>query len=159
MKEYITLPANKVDSIELAKYIINTLIDRKVDVNYLKLQKLIYLINAWHLAYFDQPLIDDDFRAWVHGPASKKLWDYFHQKELSKQKGVDDFESQLTDDQQDLLDDLLVEYQEDSLMELNKLLEGEPAWKEARKGFRKEEVCETVMNPKTIKKYYRSLME
>ncbi len=34
--------------------------------SHLKLQKLLYYIQGFHLARFDNPIIDEDFEAWVH---------------------------------------------------------------------------------------------
>ena len=59
-----------IDSIILSKFIID-----KLDVvSHLKVQKLLYYINAWHMVYFNDPIIEDDFEAWVHGPVSRKVY-------------------------------------------------------------------------------------
>lgn len=62
-----------VDSINLAQYVL-----AKVGkANHLKLQKLVYYVEAYHLAYFDgESIISDQFEAWLHGPVSRKLWDH-----------------------------------------------------------------------------------
>lgn len=41
---------------------------------HLKLQKLVYFANGWHLAYTDAPLIDGGIQAWAYGPVSKDLY-------------------------------------------------------------------------------------
>ena len=65
-----------IDSRTLADYILY----RLGPMSHLKLQKLIYLIEGYHLAYFGQSLIDDDFEAWVHGPVSRNLYDALKDK-------------------------------------------------------------------------------
>ena len=51
---------NKIDSIKLAYYIINSL--KYPDINHLKLQKLLYYIQSWHIVFFDErKLFDDEF--------------------------------------------------------------------------------------------------
>ena len=40
----------------------------------LKLQKLVYYAQAWHLALRDVPLFEEDFEAWVHGPVIPALY-------------------------------------------------------------------------------------
>lgn len=40
----------------------------------LKLQKLCYYAQAWSLVWDEKPLFNDDFQAWVHGPANYKLY-------------------------------------------------------------------------------------
>ena len=34
----------------------------------LRLQKLLFYAQAWHLALTNRPLFEEDFEAWVHGP-------------------------------------------------------------------------------------------
>ena len=43
-------------------------------VSNLKLQKLLYYAQAWHLAFFGAPLFDEDFEAWVHGPVVPRVF-------------------------------------------------------------------------------------
>ena len=37
------------------------------DLNCLKHQKLLYYIQAWHLAFFGIKAFEGDFQAWIHG--------------------------------------------------------------------------------------------
>ncbi|WP_254566210.1 Panacea domain-containing protein [Oscillatoria sp. HE19RPO] len=40
----------------------------------LKLQKLVYYAQAWHLALEESPLFEEDFEAWIHGPVLPTLY-------------------------------------------------------------------------------------
>ncbi|MDR1722691.1 MAG: DUF4065 domain-containing protein [Tannerella sp.] len=68
----------KIDSLVLANYILETV----GKMSHLKLQKLLYLVQGYHLAYFGKPLIDDKFEAWVHGPVSRKVFGSLKDKSL-----------------------------------------------------------------------------
>ena len=46
-----------------------------------KLQKLLYFCQAWHLAKYDAPLFDEDFYAWKLGPVVKELHESMHSVE------------------------------------------------------------------------------
>ena len=61
-----------IDAVILGEYILET----SGAMSHLKLQKLLYYMQALHLAYFDQPLVNDDFQAWLHGPVSRILYDH-----------------------------------------------------------------------------------
>lgn len=155
---------SEVDSIVLAKHVINSVIDKGLSVSHLKLQKLIYFINAWHLAYFEQPLVADDFEAWVHEPVSRKVWCHFKDQsllndKLSKQEGESDFERQTTDDQRDLVEDVLTEYAGDSSYTLEKITHAEPMWIQAREGLRYDEPCNKKMDLQDVKEHYQSLID
>jgi len=43
-------------------------------VDSVKLQKLVYYCEAWHLAWFGSPLTDEEFEAWINGPVAPTLY-------------------------------------------------------------------------------------
>ena len=43
----------------------------------LKLQKLIYYIQAWSLGINKEPMMNARFEAWVHGPVCRQLYERF----------------------------------------------------------------------------------
>lgn len=57
-----------------------------------KLQKLCYYAQAWHLALIGEPLVNEKFQAWIHGPVCPKLynkykmygWQYIESKEAPR---------------------------------------------------------------------------
>lgn len=40
----------------------------------MKLQKLVYYSQAWHVALTDEPLFEDSIQAWSRGPVVDELW-------------------------------------------------------------------------------------
>jgi uncharacterized phage-associated protein len=153
---------NKIDSIDLAYYIINN--KRYNNLSHLKLQKLLYYIQSWHLVFFDKKLFDDDFQAWVHGPVSRKIYDVFKDEsilhdELSPNlsKG-NNIESILSDEQLQLINDVLDEYGDKTPYHLECLTHEEKPWKEARGNCSLNEKCTNTINENTIKEYYTSLI-
>ncbi len=47
-------------------------------VNQLKLQKLVYYAQAFHLALYDKPLFMEVIVAWEHGPVVAELWQKYN---------------------------------------------------------------------------------
>ena len=45
----------------------------------LKLQKLLYYQQGFHLAKFDSPLFNEDVEAWMYGPVVPVAYDYYQQ--------------------------------------------------------------------------------
>lgn len=43
----------------------------------LKLQKMLYYEQGFHLAYFNEPLFDEQIEAWQYGPVVPSVYDYY----------------------------------------------------------------------------------
>jgi uncharacterized phage-associated protein len=66
--------SSTLNSFAIAKYFIWLANETGSFISNLKLQKLVYYTQAWHLALHDLPLFDEDFEAWVHGPVIPDLY-------------------------------------------------------------------------------------
>ena len=47
-------------------------------ITHLKLQKLTYLVQGWHLAMFDKPAFEDKVYAWQYGPIIRNVYMEFN---------------------------------------------------------------------------------
>lgn len=43
----------------------------------LKLQKMLYYEQGFHLAYFNEPLFDEQIEAWQYGPVVPSVYEYY----------------------------------------------------------------------------------
>jgi len=43
-------------------------------IDQMKLQKLLFYAHAWHLAFYDKPLFEEDFEAWPWGPVVRDVY-------------------------------------------------------------------------------------
>jgi uncharacterized phage-associated protein len=50
-----------------------------LDVDPLKIQKLVYFLHGWHLAVTGHPAVGERFEAWPHGPVLSSLYHQFKQ--------------------------------------------------------------------------------
>lgn len=57
-------------------------ITRKGNLSTMKLQKLCYYAQGWHLAWHGTPLFDEELEAWKMGPVSRDLYKH-HRGEAS----------------------------------------------------------------------------
>jgi len=46
-------------------------------ISNLKLQKLLYYVQGFHLAMYDKPLFKEDIEAWMYGPVVPEAYHYF----------------------------------------------------------------------------------
>jgi uncharacterized phage-associated protein len=152
-----------VSALHLSHYILSF-----VPSSQLKLQKLVYYSEGWHLAYFEHPLIDEDFEAWIHGPAVRSLWDYykdrgnyftnFHLPPEYSDRIRNYFKQLLRSEQLELIADVLKEYGDKSAYHLETLSHSEAPWREARNGYNPSERSEAIISKETMKKYYQIII-
>lgn len=151
----------KIDSEIVAEYILF----KYGPMSHLKLQKLLYYVQAYHLAYFGEPLFDDDFEAWVHGPVSRALYEKHRTKsvlydvvryELENGKPNPELilTELLTSEQVELINEVLDEYSKLNSFELENETHGEAPWIEARKGFGVADRCNAIISKERMKEYY-----
>ena len=123
-----------------------------------KLQKLCYYAQAWHLALFKEPLLDEDFEAWVHGPVSPNLyqkyknngWEKIEQKNINKEYDLETME---------FLEYIYNMYGDFSGDQLEHLTHEEDPWLEAREGLSERDSSNRIIKSKTMKKYYSNAFE
>jgi uncharacterized phage-associated protein len=152
-----------VSALHLSHYILSF-----VPSSQLKLQKLVYYSEGWHLAYFEHPLIDEDFEAWVHGPVVRSLWDHykgrgdyftnFRLKPEHAERIRNYFHQLFCSEQLELINDVLKEYGDKSAYHLESLSHAETPWREARNGRPLSEHSEAIISKETMKKYYQSIL-
>lgn len=64
----------QITCFDIAKHFIRFANEEGSFISNLKLQKLVYYAQAWHLAIHGTPLFEEDFEAWVHGPVIPSLY-------------------------------------------------------------------------------------
>jgi uncharacterized phage-associated protein len=147
----------QIDSLDLAEFALAKL----GKMPHLKLQKIVYYADAWHLGVFGCPLVKDDFEAWLHGPVSRRVWNCYKEEATlygllsakREKEGVKAF-IRLSEEQQELLTDVFEEYGDKTAYYLECLTHSEEPWVEARKG----EASTNVISKDTMKRYYEALL-
>ncbi|SFI89676.1 Panacea domain-containing protein [Thermoflavimicrobium dichotomicum] len=147
--------------LDVAKYFL-VKVDRDAgdEITHLKLQKLCYYAQAWHLAIEGVPLCDTEFQAWVHGPVSPHLWDQYRDYKYHPIDPPKDFDPNvLTEEERSFLDEVWDVYGKYTAKYLENLTHVEEPWLEARKGYPPNVHCTRPISEETMKRYYRSLMD
>jgi uncharacterized phage-associated protein len=96
----------------------------------LKLQKLVYYAQGFHLAVFDKPLFPEQIKAWEHGPVVPQLW-HVYKDYGSKPLPLPDDVSAFDSATRELLDEVADVYGQFSAWRLRELTHSEPPWIEA----------------------------
>lgn len=120
-----------------------------------KLQKLCYYAQAWHLALEGDPLLKEEFQAWIHGPVCPELYDEY------KAYGWQDIET--TDAPEniinnnvifDFLKQIYYIYGDLNGNELEMLTHMEEPWKIARQDLEPWEASRNPIDLNAMRAYY-----
>ncbi len=143
-----------VSAQNVAEYIIWTSHESGSFISNLKLQKLLYYVQAWHLAVFQRPLFPEKFQAWLRGPAIPEIYQRY---QGYRWRNIDE-EVRRPD-----LDDRTVEFMEEVLEEygpldarlLEQLACGEDPWIQARGEIARDVPSTETIDENVMGLYYR----
>lgn len=101
----------------------------------MKLQKLVYYSQAWHLVWAEEPLFDAEIEAWANGPVVRELFNTHRGRfNVSAPWPKGDADA-LTKYERGTIDAVLSTYGELSGRTLSQLTHDEAPWREARQGL------------------------
>lgn len=127
-------------------------------LTHLKLQKLLYYAQAWTLAFFGEPLFDEDFQAWTHGPVVYSVFDHYRDKGWEALP-IPETCPELAPQTTELLNEILSVYGQHSAKHLEQLTHQETPWQEARGDLPLEAYSNNIIKKDSMKKFYRELYE
>ncbi|SNQ47092.1 Prophage ps3 protein 01 [Frankia canadensis] len=140
---------------DVAAYIL----DQAGPMTAMKLQKLVYYSQAWHLVWDDDVLFPEPIEAWANGPVVPALYAQHRGRytvEAPWRWGSGDA---LTDAQRESIDEVLNAYGSFTAQQLSVLSHSERPWQEARRGLQPLERGSEVIEPTTMADYYGSLLQ
>lgn len=127
-------------------------------ISNLKLQKLVYYAQAWYLAIYDQPLLDEDFEAWIHGPVIPELYkEYseFQWKPILKEVSQPCFSKEI----QQFLDEVTDVYFSLDGYELEQMTHCEIPWLKARGDLPIDAPSNEIISKESIREYFKPRVE
>jgi len=126
--------------------------DAGASITHLKLQKLLYYVEAWFLANFDRQLFAENVQAWTHGPVYRSVYDKYNGSNwdaLPKERSVS-----LGAKLEPFVKAVYGEYGQFSAKKLEDLTHLEDPWKLARYNLPPEARCEDAIDKLIIRNYY-----
>jgi uncharacterized phage-associated protein len=123
----------------------------------LKLQKLLYYAQAWYLAIHNKPLFEEDFQAWVHGPALPSQYKRFKKFEWRPilEEGI--VAPELKNEQVTAhLIDIVNIFGVETASALELMTHNERPWQEARKGVPSDQPSVSVISKQSMLEFYKS---
>lgn len=132
-------------------------------LSHLKLQKILFYIQSWNLAFDKEPLFNGKFQAWIHGPVNREIYNRFKDTKYMYSSiempdiNTDDLNfSMLSDSERDHINSVLEVYAPLSDVQLEKMTHEEKPWLDAREGFAPYERCEVEIDETTMHSFYAS---
>jgi uncharacterized phage-associated protein len=122
----------------------------------LRLQRLVYYAQAWHLVWEDEPLFAERIEAWANGPIVPALYRR-HKGKLKLQRSPGD-PGRLTQGQLDSIEAVLDFYGSRTTSWLTELAQLERPWRDARRGIPPGERGEREIGKAALAEYYGSLL-
>ena len=128
-------------------------VDRLGSITTMKLEKLVYYCQGWHLARHGSPIFDDAIEAWRQGPVVKALFDE-HRKQFTVSSWPGGDTSRLSSEQVATIDWVTREYGRFSAVELSKMTHNELPWRAARAGLPDSAPSSNPLSVDIMKTYY-----
>lgn len=139
---------------DIADYFI-TLVDEdtgEVFTN-LKLQKLVYYAQGFHLALYDKPLFNERIEAWLHGPVVPELYQIYKGYKSQPVPVSEGFDvSQFTEEVKELLNEVNLVYGQYSAWRLRDMTYEELPWQESY-----EKIDKTISH-ESLKSFFKDLI-
>jgi uncharacterized phage-associated protein len=142
---------------DIAEYFIWLANETGCFISNLKLQKLVYYAQAWHLAIRDEPLFQEDFQAWIHGPVIPDL--YHRYKQFGWRPIDEEVNPSLPENVFAFLEDVANEYFACDAYALEQMTHVEDPWLWAREGLPMDAPSNEVIRKEWMKEYYGSRVE
>lgn len=142
---------------DTAKYIL----EKHGALTTMKLQKLCYYSQAWHLAWYEEPMFEEEFEAWSNGPVCRELYSSHRGTFKIDAKNLPSYANieNLTECEKNTIDEVLSVYGDKSAHWLSELTHKERPWRETRAnaGAKPGEPCDAVIPKETMLEYYAGL--
>ncbi|MDX2271051.1 MAG: DUF4065 domain-containing protein [Cyanobacteriota bacterium] len=127
-------------------------------VSNLKLQKLVYYTQAWHLGINGTPLFDQDFEAWIHGPVIPALYDRY--KSFGWKPIVQEIpKPQFSEDLHQFLQSVTDVYFACDAYELERMTYVEDPWRLARGNLPMDAPSHAIISKESMRKFFAARAE
>lgn len=120
----------------------------------MKLQKMLYYQQGYHLAVFDAPLFDDNFEAWTYGPVVPRVYNHFKNNGAGGIAPENRTPLELSEEEEQLFNDVCDAYINFSAIGLMGKTHNEEPWKSTYEPGKNK-----VIPVELMKKFFKTQME
>jgi uncharacterized phage-associated protein len=153
------MPREKHDELtcfDVADYFLSLVDEEEGDlISNLKLQKLMYYAQGFHLAMYDKPLFSEPIEAWEHGPVIRALYSKYAAYGANPIPNPDSIDFiKLNDETKEFLNEVYNTFGQYSAWKLREMTHDETPWSMA---FVEGE--SNIISPDSLKEYFKQFVE
>jgi uncharacterized phage-associated protein len=130
--------------------------EKRGEMSAMKLQKLVFYAQAWHLVWEEEQLFSDRIEAWANGPVVPSLYRE-HRGDFKVKAWPSGDSSRLSKEQAESIDAVLEFYGPKSAHYLSELTHEEAPWRDAREGLAPSARSSREITPAAMAEFYASL--
>jgi uncharacterized phage-associated protein len=127
----------------------------------LKLQKLVYYSQVYHLVRIGTSLFDDPIEAWAHGPVVRALYErfkYYEWQNIPPTEIITDPFDEIPKESRKIIDEVFDEYNEYSAKRLEELTHSEKPWIDAYGDLPMGAACKETIRHESMKNFYAEII-
>jgi uncharacterized phage-associated protein len=125
----------------------------------LRLQKLLYYVQAWSLVMRGKPMFAERIEAWVHGPVVREVYGTYASNgaNVITPEAVGDEDFDLAADEKEFVGSVWESYKGYSASKLREMTHQEDPWRNAREGYGPADNCNAEVTTKSIREYFQDI--
>lgn len=147
-----------VPASDIARYILAFFQERQDPISNMKLQKLLYYVQGWYLAFYDEAAFPEPIEAWVHGPVVREVFDRYRGYRWSPITEAIKA-PEIPDELRRRVDEVLDVYGVETAWGLERRTHLEEPWVSARAGLAPDELSNNVIRLHWMKAFFASLAD
>lgn len=146
----------KLTCFDVANYFISLVDEDEGDyLSNLKLQKLVYYAQGFHLAMYGKPLFNEPIEAWTHGPVIHQLYNHYSSFGAGPIPKPDEVDFSIFNKRtKDLLNEVYVVFGQYSAWKLRGMTHEESPWREAY-----EQGENTIISHDSLREHFKEFVE
>ena len=145
-------------ALDVAKYLIHLATPRDGEdtdaLGPMRLQKLLYYLQGWHLAAHGRRIFSDDIEAWKHGPVVREVYAHFKNCGLAIPHTEGAIPESLSDDSKAFIESIWNRMKGFSATALRDMTHRESPWLEARGNLPPEANCNDVIGAESMRSFF-----
>ncbi|WP_246815517.1 Panacea domain-containing protein [Alloscardovia sp. HMSC034E08] len=132
------------------------ILEKSKPMTTMKLQKLVYYVQAMSLCRTGKPLIDTEFYAWINGSVSRELFNLHKGLFMIRRRDLQGVnpDEHIDEASKEIIDEVLIILGNETGNSLSERTHNEKPWIDARAGLRANQLGTTPITNQAMMQYY-----